>query len=80
MTEERLRIAQELHDVIGHSLSVIALQAQVGAHVIDADPDEAKNSLVAVSHTSRSALAEIRRILGAIQTTVPTSHHPRVTT
>lgn len=66
VSEERLRIAQELHDVIGHSLSVIALQAQVGAHVIDADPVEAKASLVSVAGTSRAALTEIRRILGAM--------------
>lgn len=75
VTEERLRIAQELHDVIGHSLSVIALQAQVGAHVIDADPDEAKASLVAVSQTSRAALTEVRRILGAMHEP-DGSYHP----
>ena len=68
VSEERLRIAQELHDVIGHSLGVIALQAGVGAHVIDTDPAEAKASLVAVSETSRSALTEVRRILGALRT------------
>ncbi|WP_372595255.1 sensor histidine kinase [Actinotalea sp.] len=67
VSEERLRIAQELHDVIGHSLGVIALQAQVGAHVIDADPAEAKAALVAVSATSRTALTEVRRILGAMR-------------
>ena len=75
VTEERLRIAQELHDVIGHSLSVIALQAQVGAHVIDADPAEAKASLVAVSSTSRTALTEIKRILGAMHE-ADGSYHP----
>ncbi len=75
VTEERLRIAQELHDVIGHSLSVIALQAQVGAHVIDADPAEAKASLVSISGTSRTALTEIRRILGAMHESEE-SYHP----
>ena len=68
MADERLRIAQELHDVLGHSLGVIALQAGVGAHVIDADPAEAKASLEAISRTSRSSLAEVRRILGALRT------------
>jgi signal transduction histidine kinase len=68
ISEERLRIAQELHDVVGHSLGVIALQAQVGAHVIDEDPDEARAALVAVSQTSRSALGEVKRILGALRT------------
>ena len=76
VSEERLRIAQELHDVIGHSLGVIALQAQVGAHVIDADPAEAKAALVAVSGTSRTALTEIRRILGAMHDAAAESYHP----
>ncbi len=75
VSEERLRIAQELHDVIGHSLSVIALQAQVGAHVIDTDPVEAKATLVAVASTSRTALTEIRRILGAMHD-ADRSYHP----
>jgi signal transduction histidine kinase len=75
VTEERLRIAQELHDVIGHSLSVIALQSQVGARVIDTDPAEAKASLVAISGTSRTALTEIRRILGAMHES-DESYHP----
>ena len=68
VADERLRIAQELHDVLGHSLGVIALQAGVGAHVIDVDPAEAKASLEAISRTSRSSLAEVRRILGALRT------------
>ena len=76
VSEERLRIAQELHDVIGHSLGVIALQAQVGAHVIDADPAEAKAALVAVSATSRTALTEVRRILGAMREDDAGGYHP----
>jgi len=67
LADERLRIAQELHDVLAHSLGVIALQAGVGAHVIDADPAEAKASLLSVAGTSRSALTEVRRILGALR-------------
>ena len=50
VADERLRIAQELHDVVAHSMGVIAVQAGVGAHVIDTDPDEAKQSLEAISH------------------------------
>ena len=77
VADERLRIAQELHDVLGHSLGVIALQAGVGAHVIDVDPTEAKASLEAISRTSRSSLAEVRRILGALRTdTGATGYHP----
>ena len=53
VADERLRIAQELHDVVAHSMGVIAVQAGVGAHVIDTDPAEAKKSLEAISTTSR---------------------------
>jgi signal transduction histidine kinase len=67
VAEERLRIAQELHDVVAHSMGVIAVQAGVGAHVIDSDPEEARKSLEAISHTSRSTLTEIRRMLGVLR-------------
>ncbi len=67
LADERLRIAQELHDVVAHSMGVIAVQAGVGAHVIDQDPAEAKRSLEAIAGTSRSTLAEIRRILGVLR-------------
>ena len=65
--DERLRIAQELHDVIGHSLGVIAVQAGVGMHLIDSDRNEAKRALEHISRTSRSSLAEIRRLLGLVR-------------
>jgi len=67
VADERLRIAQELHDVVAHSMGVIAVQAGVGAHVIDKDPDEAKKSLQAIAATSRSTLTEIRRLLGVLR-------------
>ncbi len=67
VADERLRIAQELHDVVAHSMGVIAVQAGVGAHVIDTDPAEAKKSLDAISTTSRSTLTEIRRLLGVLR-------------
>ena len=67
LADERLRIAQELHDVVAHSMGVIAVQAGVGAHVIDADPAEAKKSLDAISTTSRATLTEIRRLLGVLR-------------
>ena len=67
VAEERLHIAQDLHDVVAHSMGVIAVQAGVGAHVIDTDPAEAKKSLEAISQTSRSTLAEIRRMLGVLR-------------
>lgn len=65
--DERLRIAQELHDVVAHSLGVIAVQAGVGMHVIDRDPAEARRALEHISATSRASLAEIRRLLGMVR-------------
>ena len=54
VADERLRIAQELHDVVAHSMGVIAVQAGVGAHVIDKNPAKAKKSLEAISrHSAR---------------------------
>ncbi|MGH9229421.1 MAG: sensor histidine kinase [Acidimicrobiales bacterium] len=70
--DERLRIAQELHDVVAHSLGVIAVQAGVGMHVIDKDPAEARRALEHISRTSRSSLAEIRRLLGLVRSGEPT--------
>jgi len=65
--DERLRIAQELHDVVAHSLGLIAVQAGVGIQVIDSDPAEAKRSLESISRASRSSLAEIRQVLGVLR-------------
>ena len=67
VAEERLQIARELHDVVAHSLSVIAVQSGVGRHVIDSQPAEAKRALAAVEATSRSALDELRRMLGVLR-------------
>jgi signal transduction histidine kinase len=66
-TQERLRIARELHDVVAHSMGVIAVQAGTGEYLIDTDTAEAKRSLHAIAETSRSALAEIRRMLGVLR-------------
>jgi signal transduction histidine kinase len=65
--DERLRIAQELHDIVAHSLGVIAVQAGVGMHVLDSDPAEARRSFENISRTSRSSLAEIRRLLAVVR-------------
>jgi signal transduction histidine kinase len=76
LAEERLRIAQELHDVVAHSMGVIAVQAGVGAHVIDSEPGEAKKALEAISQTSRSTLVEIRRMLGVLRDDQGASYVP----
>jgi signal transduction histidine kinase len=67
VTEERLRIARELHDVVAHSMSVIAVQAGVAHHVIDSRPDVARQALATVETTTRSALVEMRRLLGVLR-------------
>src|SRR3954468_10813524 len=65
--EERLRIARELHDVVAHSMSLIAVQAGVGAHVIRTDPAAAEHSLGVIADTSRKALEQTRSMLGMLR-------------
>ncbi|GAA3163372.1 sensor histidine kinase [Nonomuraea salmonea] len=67
MADERRRIARELHDVIGHSMSLIAVKATVANHVADARPQEARAALAIIEQTSRSTLAEIHRVLGLLR-------------
>jgi signal transduction histidine kinase len=67
LAEERLLIAQELHDVVAHSMSVIAVQAGVGAHVLDEHPEHARAVLETISATSRGTLSEMRRLLGVLR-------------
>jgi signal transduction histidine kinase len=67
VTQERLRIARELHDVVAHSMSVIAVQAGYGQYVIDIQPGDARDALGAIQATSREALDEMRRMLGALR-------------
>jgi signal transduction histidine kinase len=64
---ERLSIARELHDVVAHAMSVIAVQSGVGNHVIDTQPAEAKRALAAIETTSRSVLTEMRHLLGVLR-------------
>jgi signal transduction histidine kinase len=67
IAEERLHIARELHDIVAHSLSVIAIQSGVGRHVLDTQPEEARKSLAAIETTSRSALNDLRWVLGVLR-------------
>ncbi|WP_433221497.1 sensor histidine kinase [Microtetraspora malaysiensis] len=62
---ERLRIARELHDVIGHGLSTISVQAGVAGHLGGAE--EMSHALASIEETSRSALRETRRLLGVLR-------------
>ena len=67
VTDERLRIARELHDVVAHSMSVIAVQAGTGRMVIDDDVEHARRALAAIEDTSKRALDEMRRLLGVLR-------------
>ncbi|MGV9296309.1 sensor histidine kinase [Amycolatopsis sp. NPDC003676] len=64
---ERLRIARELHDMVAHSIGVIAFQAGMGRRVIDTQPAEAEAALHAIEDASRETLAGLRRMLGALR-------------
>jgi signal transduction histidine kinase len=66
-SEERLRMARELHDVIGHHISLINVQAGVGLDLMDAQPEQARAALAAVRTVSRQALDELRAMLSALR-------------
>ncbi|MEV5570861.1 sensor histidine kinase [Spirillospora sp. NPDC052269] len=67
VTEERIRIARELHDVVAHSMSVITVQAGFGHLVIDDRPAEARTALGIIESTGRETLGEMRRLLGLLR-------------
>lgn len=77
---ERTRIAREMHDIIGHNLSVITGLADGGAYAAAKSPERAAQALDAIGTTSRQALAELRRLLGVLRDprtgpTAPRSPH-----
>ncbi|HEX5613974.1 MAG TPA: sensor histidine kinase [Acidimicrobiia bacterium] len=67
VVEERLRIARELHDVVAHAMSVVAVQAGTGRVVLDANPDEARAAFRVIEEQTRGALDEMRRLLGVLR-------------
>ena len=76
IAQERLRIAREVHDVVGHSLAAIALHARVGTRRLDRDPTRAAQSLEEITELAASALAETRDAVGQLRTTGSTDFQP----
>jgi len=66
-SEERMRIARDLHDVVAHNISVINVQANTALHLMDRQPERAREALTAIHDVSRQALTELRSVLGVLR-------------
>jgi len=66
-SEERLRIARELHDVLAHNISLINVQAGVALHLMDEQPEQARTALTAIKQASKEALGELRSVLSVLR-------------
>ncbi|MET7750945.1 histidine kinase [Micromonospora sp. NPDC005367] len=64
---ERLRVAQEVHDVVGHGLAAIHMQAEIALHLLEKRPEQAQTALAAISGTSKEALDELRVTLAVVR-------------
>ncbi|NYI41718.1 sensor histidine kinase [Demequina lutea] len=72
VSEERNRFARDLHDILGHSLTVITVKAELAARLIDVDPERAKAEVLDLEWLSRDALADVRRaVAGYRELTLP---------
>src|SRR5207244_10162015 len=67
VSEERARIARELHDVVGHSVSVMTVQASAVRRILEPDQEREREALLVVERTGREALAEMRRMVAALR-------------
>jgi signal transduction histidine kinase len=67
VASERSRIAREMHDVVAHSMSVIAVQAAAGREIVHANPDKAADVFARIESVGRESLAELRRMLGVLR-------------
>lgn len=75
-SEDRLRMAEELHDSLGHGLAAIAMQAGVALHVLDRDTRDARAAMEAVRATSKESLTDLRSALEALRSTDNTPRRP----
>jgi len=67
--DERGRLARELHDSVGHALTITTLQAAAAARQLESDPEAARRSLAAIEETGRSAMADLDHVLGLLRAT-----------
>jgi two-component system sensor histidine kinase DesK len=67
LVEERERVARDVHDVLGHSLTVVTVKAELAERLVDLDPARAKAELAEIQALSRQALAEIRATVGGLR-------------
>ncbi|MBM6546787.1 sensor histidine kinase [Janibacter sp. YIM B02568] len=67
ISEERERVARDVHDVLGHSLTVVTIKAELAERLVDADPERAKVELAEVRSIAREALAEIRATVAGLR-------------
>ena len=73
---ERVRIARELHDVVAHHVSVMGVQASACRRVFDRDPGKARTALTAIEQSARTAVDELRRMLGVLRTSAGADPEP----
>jgi signal transduction histidine kinase len=76
VTDERLRIARELHDIISNAMALITAKAAVTNYLMDSRPDDARAALTIIEETGRDALAEMRRLLGILRAGSGSLHSP----
>src|SRR5690606_8471173 len=74
---ERNRLARELHDSIGHALTVTTLQAAAAGEMLDTDPEFVRRALRAVEETGRAAMADLDHVLGLLRADEPRDARPR---
>lgn len=75
-SDERLRITRELHDIIGHAMGVMVVQAGVAERLLDTDKELARSAIAEIGATGRTSLAEMRQVLGALRAGDPGTGAP----